>query len=76
MRTLWGAWGLALLAAAQLTVLAAPARASRSSGLGAIEVYDRTSGRTLPVHGYPAGSWGPAEAEKLLAGSGRRWRTE
>ncbi len=39
-------WGLALLAAA----LAAPAQASRTAELGAIEVYDRTSGRTLPVH--------------------------
>jgi hypothetical protein len=39
-------WGLALLAAA----LAAPAQASRAAELGAIEVHDRTSGRTLPVH--------------------------
>lgn len=37
------AWGFALLG----LLLATPAAAS---GLGAIEVYDRTSGRTLPVH--------------------------
>ncbi|HET7903042.1 MAG TPA: glucose-6-phosphate dehydrogenase [Candidatus Eisenbacteria bacterium] len=26
-----------------------------------------------PLHGYPAGSWGPAEADHLLARDGRRW---
>ena len=28
----------------------------------------------LPVHGYPAGSQGPAEADALLASSGHSWR--
>lgn len=28
---------------------------------------------TLPVHEYPAGSWGPTAAEKLLATSGCGW---
>ena len=39
------AWGFALLG----LLLATPVAAS---SLGAIEVYDRTSGRTLPVHQY------------------------
>ena len=28
------------------------------------------------LHEYPAGSWGPAEADALLARDGRRWREE
>jgi glucose-6-phosphate 1-dehydrogenase len=28
----------------------------------------------LPVHGYPAGSQGPAESDALLARSGHAWR--
>jgi glucose-6-phosphate 1-dehydrogenase len=28
------------------------------------------------VHPYPAGSWGPREADALLAADGRRWRME
>ena len=31
--------------------------------------------RALPVHPYPAGSWGPAEAEELVVRSGHKWRT-
>lgn len=29
---------------------------------------------TAPEVSYPAGSWGPAEADRLLEGTGRRWR--
>ncbi len=29
----------------------------------------------LPVHGYAAGSDGPAEADALLAADGRAWRS-
>ncbi|MFZ4537742.1 hypothetical protein [Propionivibrio sp.] len=29
--------------------------------------------RDAPPHPYPAGSWGPAEADSLLAGSGTKW---
>jgi glucose-6-phosphate 1-dehydrogenase len=28
----------------------------------------------LPVHAYPAGSWGPPQADALLARDGRTWR--
>jgi glucose-6-phosphate 1-dehydrogenase len=31
-------------------------------------------GKPLPVHGYPAGSEGPAEADALLARDGHTWR--
>jgi glucose-6-phosphate 1-dehydrogenase len=31
--------------------------------------------RDQPVHPYPAGSWGPTEADRLLARSGHRWHT-
>jgi glucose-6-phosphate 1-dehydrogenase len=27
-----------------------------------------------PVHPYPAGTWGPPEADRLLAADGRQWR--
>jgi glucose-6-phosphate 1-dehydrogenase len=27
------------------------------------------------LHPYEAGSWGPSEADDLMAGTGRRWRT-
>lgn len=29
----------------------------------------------LPVHGYAAGTWGPVEAEQLVARDGRQWLT-
>jgi glucose-6-phosphate 1-dehydrogenase len=29
----------------------------------------------LPLETYPAGTWGPSEADRLLARDGRRWRT-
>ena len=29
---------------------------------------------STPLYPYPAGSWGPAEAENLLRADGRRWR--
>jgi glucose-6-phosphate 1-dehydrogenase len=31
-------------------------------------------GKPAPVHGYPAGSEGPAEADALLARDGHAWR--
>ena len=34
-----------------------------------------TEGGALPVHGYPAGSSGPAKADELLARDGRAWRS-
>jgi glucose-6-phosphate 1-dehydrogenase len=27
----------------------------------------------LPLHGYPAGSWGPAAADRLITSDGREW---
>jgi glucose-6-phosphate 1-dehydrogenase len=30
--------------------------------------------RQVPIARYPAGSWGPREADRLLARDGRRWR--
>jgi glucose-6-phosphate 1-dehydrogenase len=39
-------------------------------------LYTPVLDRSLPVYAYPAGSWGPAEAEALLARRGHRWRTE
>ncbi|GIX46961.1 MAG: glucose-6-phosphate 1-dehydrogenase [Candidatus Tectimicrobiota bacterium] len=30
--------------------------------------------KDTPLHFYPAGTWGPAAAEALLANDGRRWR--
>jgi glucose-6-phosphate 1-dehydrogenase len=32
----------------------------------------RTSGRPVPT--YPAGEWGPAEADRLIESTGRQWR--
>jgi glucose-6-phosphate 1-dehydrogenase len=31
-------------------------------------------GAAMPVHGYAAGSSGPAQADELLARDGRAWR--
>jgi glucose-6-phosphate 1-dehydrogenase len=31
--------------------------------------------RTLPLVRYPAGSWGPREADELIGRDGRRWRS-
>jgi glucose-6-phosphate 1-dehydrogenase len=31
--------------------------------------------RTLPLVRYPAGSWGPSEADELIGRDGRRWRS-
>jgi len=30
----------------------------------------------LPVHGYPAGSWGPVDASRLLQARGHHWENE
>jgi glucose-6-phosphate 1-dehydrogenase len=32
------------------------------------------AGKVPPLVSYPAGSWGPAEADQLLERDGRRWR--
>jgi glucose-6-phosphate 1-dehydrogenase len=37
------------------------------------EKWRADAARALPI--YEAGEWGPAEAETLMAGDGRRWRT-
>ena len=29
---------------------------------------------TIPLYGYPAGSWGPEQADTLLAADGHAWR--
>ena len=33
------------------------------------------AGRDVPLAQYPAGTWGPKQADQLLARDGRRWRT-
>ncbi|HYB12809.1 MAG TPA: glucose-6-phosphate dehydrogenase, partial [Myxococcota bacterium] len=38
-----------------------------------LEAWQERATRWLPQ--YPAGSWGPLEAEKLIGADGRRWRT-
>ncbi|HEY3598030.1 MAG TPA: glucose-6-phosphate dehydrogenase [Paraburkholderia sp.] len=40
----------------------------------AVDAVLHPAGGALPVHGYPAGSSGPAEADALLARDGRAWR--
>ena len=37
-----------------------------------LEAWRAEGVRELPV--YPAGTWGPAEADELLARDGNRWR--
>ncbi len=37
-------------------------------------VLDAWAERRFPFPNYPAGSWGPPEADELLARDGRRWR--
>jgi len=37
-------------------------------------VLDAWRDEKTPIPGYPAGSWGPPEADALLARDGRRWR--
>jgi glucose-6-phosphate 1-dehydrogenase len=38
-------------------------------------ILERWSGRTAdPLPTYPAGSWGPVEADRLIEATGRRWR--
>ncbi len=37
------------------------------------EAWERSSARWLPE--YPAGSWGPLEADKMIQADGRAWRT-
>lgn len=37
-------------------------------------ILDAWSQNTVPVYQYPAGQWGPAEADQLLAKEGRKWR--
>jgi len=38
-----------------------------------LDEWDRCGAVCLPE--YPAGSWGPAEADRLIESDGRRWRT-
>jgi glucose-6-phosphate 1-dehydrogenase len=38
------------------------------------DVLHPKSGGAMPVHGYAAGSEGPAEADALLARDGHAWR--
>jgi glucose-6-phosphate 1-dehydrogenase len=38
-----------------------------------LDEWDRCGAVRLPE--YPAGSWGPAEADRLIESDGRRWRT-
>jgi glucose-6-phosphate 1-dehydrogenase len=38
-----------------------------------LESWERAGARWLPE--YPAGTWGPVEAERMIEGDGRRWRT-
>jgi len=33
-----------------------------------------TTDKTVPLHGYPAGSWGPEMADDLIDGEGMTWR--
>lgn len=33
-----------------------------------------TNDKTVPLHGYPAGSWGPEMADDLIDGEGMTWR--
>ncbi|HEY1997245.1 glucose-6-phosphate dehydrogenase [Paraburkholderia sp.] len=40
----------------------------------AVDTVLHPKGNPLPVHGYPAGSAGPAEADALLARDGHAWR--
>ena len=37
------------------------------------QVWERSASRWLPE--YPAGSWGPVEADRLIQADGRAWRT-
>lgn len=45
-------WGSLLIGALLAPLLAAPATPAAASSLADIEVYDRTAGRTLPVHRF------------------------
>jgi glucose-6-phosphate 1-dehydrogenase len=38
-----------------------------------LEAWERAGAREIPR--YAAGSWGPREADELIAREGRRWRT-
>ena len=39
-----------------------------------LDVWSAIPARNFP--NYPAGSWGPAEADQLLVGEGRRWKND
>lgn len=48
-------------------------------GWGRVDTADAMAGgavgnRDVPLHSYEAGSWGPAQADQLLARDGRTWR--
>jgi glucose-6-phosphate 1-dehydrogenase len=38
-------------------------------------ILDVWSDATFDFPNYPAGSWGPKQADEMLARQGRRWRT-
>ena len=39
-------------------------------------ILDRwASNKTTPMPTYSAGEWGPAEADRLIESTGRRWRS-
>jgi glucose-6-phosphate 1-dehydrogenase len=37
-------------------------------------ILERWAGQTDPLPTYPAGEWGPVEADRLIEATGRRWR--
>ncbi|MGE5894436.1 MAG: glucose-6-phosphate dehydrogenase [bacterium] len=39
-----------------------------------LETLDSARHHRIPVHGYPAGTWGPKEAQDLLLRDGRSWK--
>ena len=41
--------------------------------MNVLEYWERSDERWLPE--YPANSWGPVEADKLIESDGRSWRT-
>jgi glucose-6-phosphate 1-dehydrogenase len=37
-------------------------------------ILERWAEQTDPLPAYPAGDWGPVEADRLIESTGRRWR--
>ena len=38
-------------------------------------ILERWAEQTDPLPAYPAGDWGPAEADRLIESTGRQWRS-